>query len=417
MSATNTLVTFLGKGRADQQDGYKTATYRFPDDSEKTTPFFGLALADYLAVDTLVILGTSGSQWSVLVEKLAREGEEEDKRIRLMDAESEDRVDQTMLNDLADVMGRAAGRTVLPRLIPFGKNADEQYRILETVAAAVPNGTVNFDVTHGFRHLGMVGLLSAFMLERVRNLRVDRLWYGALDMTDRTTHITPVLRLEGLRRVQRWIDALDRFDATGDYGVFAPLLEADGVPRKKVESLKRAAFYERNFNLKDAADSLRIFSTTLAEDLPGASGLFQHRLSERLVWIKEPNLAAQQRKLAFQYLKRGDFVRAAVFGWEAYITFECEAHRRDPNDFTDSGRKGMIEELRSEQGKFPDWKRKAYRELNALRNALAHSAVPEDVSLRRVLRDEPQLKQTLERSIQQLVPTAVEMKAHLTERQ
>jgi CRISPR-associated DxTHG motif protein len=66
-------------------------------------------------------------------------------------------------------MSRAAGRAVAPRLIPFGRDAAEQREILETIATAVPNGEVSFDLTHGFRHLGMVGFLSAFILGRVGN--------------------------------------------------------------------------------------------------------------------------------------------------------------------------------------------------------------------------------------------------------
>ena len=406
MNESNTLVTFLGKGREDKRRGYRSATYRFPDGTVQETPLFGFALAAYLEVDTLVILGTSGSQWGVLVENLVGEGREEDKILQLMEAEVASEVDQTMLDDVANLMSDVAGRGVLPRLIPFGKDADEQYRILETVANSVPSGRVSFDVTHGFRHLGMVGFQAAFMLERARNLQVDRLWYGALDMTE--GGITPVLRLDGLIRAQRWVAALERFDATGDYGVFAPLLAEDGMARRKTDHLKRAAFHERNFNLKDAADSLRRFLPALAHNLSGASGLFQGRLSERLAWIEEPALAAQQRKLAFQYLNRGDFVRAAVLGWEAYITFECTTHGRDPNDFTDKGRKGMVEELHKffDAGMYPDWKRDAYRKLNAIRNALAHSSVPSDANIRRLLGDEPRLKLELERSIQRIVPAS-----------
>ena len=86
-----------------------------------------------------------------------------------------------------------------PHLIPFGENSEEQYAILDVVAEAVPKGAVSFDLTHGFRHLGMVGFLSAFMLERISSLNVRGLWYGALDMT--RDGITPVLKLDGLVRV------------------------------------------------------------------------------------------------------------------------------------------------------------------------------------------------------------------------
>jgi hypothetical protein len=33
--------------------------------------------------------------------------------------------------------------------------------------------------------------------------------------------VTLVLRLDGLTAIQRWVAALDHFDASGDYAVFA----------------------------------------------------------------------------------------------------------------------------------------------------------------------------------------------------
>ena len=100
------------------------------------------------------------------------------------------------------------GRPVVPCLIPFGRNESQQYKILSVIADNVPEGTVDFDLTHGFRHFGMIGFLSTFMLARIRELNVNHLWYGALDMTQ--DGITPVLRLDGLDRVRQWVDALNR---------------------------------------------------------------------------------------------------------------------------------------------------------------------------------------------------------------
>lgn len=261
----HTLVTFLGKARDNPATGYRETTYRFPDGTERRTAFFGLALAEHLRPDTLVILGTRGSQWGVLVWHVAGHGDE-GARLELIDAEAEARVDQALLDRVAPLLSRATGRPVAARLIPYGRDEAEQRSILDCVAQAVIKGQVSFDLTHGFRHLGMVGFLSAFMLERIGNLDVKALWYGALDMTE--NGLTPVLRLDGLTAVQRWIEALDRFDATGDYGVFAPLLLADGVPVNKTKCLSAAAFHERVFNLRDAACGLRTFLPVLDKPLP-----------------------------------------------------------------------------------------------------------------------------------------------------
>ena len=378
----NTLVTFLGKGRDDPQTGYRQTVYQFPDGQQtESTAFFGLELARHLASDSTVILGTSASQWDVLMEHLAVEGDDEEGRLQLMEAVAKGTVDQKLLDRLAPLLGRSVARTVIPRLIPFGRDADQQYAILSAIAAAVPSGSASIDLTHGFRHLGMVGFLSAFMLERVRGVTVGDLWYGALDMT--RDGVTPVLRLDGLIRVRRWVEALDRFDATGDYGVFASLLMEDGVAADKAHCLRAAAHYERILNVPDAGRKIRTFLPVLDGQLPGASGLFQRKLADRLRWAKLRERWQWQRALAFQYLDRRDFVRAAMFGWEAWVSRLCSEQRMpygaddgiDPNAFSE--RKAMIEEfedaLQVGHGPGP---RDAHWTLKHLRNALAHGTRP-----------------------------------------
>ena len=399
----HTLVTFLGRVRKLESGGYQTATYRFPNGVDRKSAYFGLALAEHLSADQVVILGTGGSMWSVLVESLATEDDREDTRLELLEAEERGQVTEDMLGRMAPAMGQAVNRRVMPRLIPFARDDDEQYGILQDIAGAVPNGDVSFDLTYGFRHLGMVGFMSAFMLERVRKLNVRGLWYGALDMKDQGTGMTPVLRLDGLTRVHRWVDALDRFDANGDYGVFAPLLIEDGVPEDKARCLERAAFLERTLNLPDAARQIRTFLPVLDDPLPGASGLFRNRLSERLAWAREIGLAEHQRKLAFEHLRRGDFMRAAVFGWEALVTQECDRRGFTSGDYH-AGRRPAIEELEAEinEGEHPDWKRDAFHQLKAIRNALAHGNPPANRH-RKVLKDPERLRKELEKAFQRLL--------------
>ncbi len=397
---SHTLVTILGKGREDRSTGYRKTIYRFPDGTKtEPTAFFGLALTRHLAPDAIVILGTKSSQWGVLVEHLATEGEE-DARLELMEAEAAAAVKQTLLDRVTPIMARAVGRSVMPKLIPFGQDADEQYDILSVVADIVPNGTVSVDVTHGFRHLGIIGFLSAFMLERVRNLTVRDLWYGALDMT--RDGITPVLRLDGLTRVRRWLNALDRFDATGDYGVFAPLLKEDGVPADKADCLTAAAFHERTLNARDAARKIGTFLPVLAERLAGASGLFQRRLAERLGWVKPSDLAEQQRKLAYQYLNRRDFIRAAMFGWEAWVVRICMKHEVSPSDFEQRQATVRIfeEELRKDM--HSAWLASAHGTLKNIRNALAHGT-PSNSLYRGMLKDPDRLYRELEAALKRLL--------------
>ena len=230
------------------------------------------------------------------------------------------------------------------------------------------------DLTHGFRHLGMIGFLSAVVLERLLNVTVRDLWYGALDM--RRDGVAPVLELDGLVRVRRWVEALDRFDATGDYGVFAPLLIDDGVPEDKANCLKAAAFCERTHNVSEAARQIGTFRPVLAETLRGASGLFQDRLAERLCWADEGEPWQQQRKLAYLYLYRRDFLRAAVLAREAWVTKLCADRGVEGVAFAD--RRPVVDRFEDElkAGAHPAHLRTAYWDVTHLRNALAHATRP-----------------------------------------
>jgi CRISPR-associated Csx2 family protein len=399
---THTLVTFLGKGRDDPKKGYRPATYDFPDRTRNTN-FFGLELADYLKPDRVVILGTSGSMWGVLAEHVVTAGGadgEEAARLKLLDAEAAGAVCQSLLDRVAPVMQRPGQPEIVPQLIPFGRDDQEQLEILATISTLVERGDVSFDVTHAFRHMGMIGMLSAFMLERVGHLKVDSLWYGALDMTG--GGITPVLRLNGLHAIQRWVSALDRFDASGDYGVFAPLLAADGVPEDKVRCLEQAAFYERTFNLNDAASRLQTFLAATEDRLQGASELFREKLRERLSWVRGPDLAARQRRLAHQYLKPGgDFVRAAVFAWEALVTDQCRGFDWSRRETREEAAAALNRKYKG--GGYDEESADAFLTIRTLRNALAHGNPPEDKDFRDLLASPDDLRRALKNAVGRLL--------------
>ena len=386
---SHTLVTFLGRGRQNPQAlnswEYLRTRYKFPPPSvepTEETALFGMALTKHIRPDLVVILGTSGSSWSALLmenlDSLMEKGlkqTEENLIEELLKAEKDQRVSEKMLDKAKGLMKRALNNIpVDPRLILFGEKKDDQYKILSTIADAVPEGTVSLDLTHGFRHLGMIGFLSAFMLESARGLEVCDLWYGAYDRTPQEgtkKGITPVLKLDGLNRVRHWINALERFDATGDYSVFVPLLITDGVPENEAKCLEHAAFYERTHRLSRATGKINTFLPELNKPLPGASGLFKDQLAKRLAWAKSGTLSIKQGKLAYQYLDRRDYVRATTFGWEALITLQCEKQGYDLED--PDKRTSAREEFRECLNTATQ---RDFDILNQIRNALAHGTSP-----------------------------------------
>ena len=400
---TNTLLTFLGKGRDDPKTGYRTATYRFPNGDDATTPFFGLALAEQLKPKVVVILGTAGSMWGVLIEHFSQHDRHEELRLELMEAESSASVTQALLDRVTPLLQESIAHEVILRLIPHGQEPHEQIGILEVIAQTLgkQQARLHLDITHGFRHLAAIGFLSAAMLERLRSqLQVEALWYGALEMSQNNT--TPVIRLDGLSAVQRWVSALDHFDASGNYGVFAPLLEADGLPGDKARCLIDAAFYETTTQVPNAARSLRTLLPELNTPLTGASALFQTQLKERLQWAQGDNLAHQQRLLAERALKRGDLLRAAILGLEALITRQTVAAGMDPYNYEDRERED--EQLREEikNGQHPDWLKVAYWDMKTLRNSMAHGTQPRKGRLQQLMKNPERLAAFLQSNLSRL---------------
>jgi CRISPR-associated Csx2 family protein len=400
-----TLVSFLGKARWDPKTGYQCATYRFNDGDEYTTPFFTLALCKRLKPAKLVVLGTAGSMWPALLEHGAGDGYEE-QRLALIESAQTESVIQPQLDVLAPMAAQAIGCAVRLRLIPYARQSEEQLGILNAIANEVTQGKVAFDLTHGFRHLAMLGLLSAFMLERAGRLEVDGLWYGALDMRN-DQGIAPVIRLDGLLAIQRWINAIARFDASGDYGVFAPLLQADGVEPDLAKCLADAAFYEMTLNLSDARTKLSTFQSVLDHELPGASGLFRNKLKERLSWTSGSSLAQHQLNLAQRALARNDFLRAAIFGYEAILTQIIEREGKDPLDYSvrEQADKAYRKNLKGDthDQRIGD-AFQAFHTLKILRNSLAHGLPPKSDFRRRLLANPAALRTAISECLCTLSP-------------
>ncbi len=400
------LISLLGRARMDPDTGYRAATYRFPDDGrERSGPFFGLLLAEHLAVERLIVLGTAGSMWDVLVEHLARAqpGREEDERLELYEAAQAQAVTEHHLARLQPLAESITGRRVDLMLIPYARDLSEQEELLDRLAEIVQDeDVVHFDVTHGLRHLPMLSLVAAHLLEALNTrLSVEEIWYGALDLTE--DGITPVLRLQGLMRLQAWIEAWRRYEDDGDYGVFADLLEQEGVESDRVAALRRAAHFERLLDLPDARRHLQHFLPVLEQPLPGAARLFARRLRERLAWVRHGDLYAHQRSLALLHLRKRDYLRAALLAVEAVLTrWMSERGEGDPNRYKD--RKRAREALKRE---FIEARRDElwgdYQSLEYLRNALAHATVPDSRRLRQLLQNPERLDSELQRLISRLL--------------
>ena len=378
-----TLISFLGKGRLDPQTGYRTATYRFDAGFVRTVPFFGLALAEYLRPERLIVVGTPGSMWDVFFE---REGIDDEAVLQLMAATEAGTVNEDLLDLPRQRLGKRLGIPVDCLLIRYARDAAEQAEILHALAAVVQRGErLCLDVTHGFRHLPMIAVVAARYLARVAGVQVEELYYGAFDMRSADGE-TPVLRLGGLLAMLDWVDALATYDKDGDYGVFAPLLAADGMDQGRADLLARAAYFERTSNPVRARETLTSVFPSVEAHCGALGALFGDTLKNRIGWFRGARREDWELALAAAYHERRDYLRGATFLYEAFVTRACNDRRYNPNDF--DRRREAYQEARAEM---PD-----VSQLEHLRNALAHGVRPRADQNARTLDEESRLRSRLE---------------------
>ena len=124
-----------------------------------------------------------------------------------------------------------------------------------------------------------------------------------------------------------------------------------------------------------------------------AAQLFRQQLDQRVRWFRLPNRPAWEKNLATEYLNRGDYVRAAVYGMEAVISQEALKNGQDAGNF--DCRDTLRKELQDSSEDF--------RTLGRLRNALAHGVRPFNQNVQRTISEPTQLRDALRKLFNQLL--------------
>lgn len=398
MRATDVLVTFLGRVPKDEGGRYRKTQYDFGDGSPvEPVAFFGWTLQKFLRPKRLLILGTSGSMWDHLFEGDLDLGEHgETNRLMLIASVSDMNVTQAQLDALAPLLARHLGCEVDLVIIPYCRIEAEQADLLRIMAERVKTGEhVHLDVTHGFRHLPMLSLLSALHLRLRHQAHIEGIWYGSYDPD---TGKAPVYQIDGLLRIADWLQALSSFDKDGDYSVFAPLLIADGLPDDKAQALKRASFAENTLNFGQARERLHTVLKPIHE-LGGVSALYAPLLYERIGWIREQNDATRLARLTRTALDKGDLMRAAILLPRAFLErMKQPGESTVKYDILDSIEKEFREGKRGLEHLQGD-----YEQAKRIRNALAHGARPKHSDIRRALANPEALQSMLDRLIRKLI--------------
>ncbi len=104
---------------------------------------------------------------------------------------------------------------IRPVDIVDGKDTESMWKIFQTVVDNVQEReTVIFDITHGFRSLPFLAFLFIAYLKSAKNVIIEAVYYGALDM--QKDGITPILDLTEFVTLLDWLTATEQFIQTGN---------------------------------------------------------------------------------------------------------------------------------------------------------------------------------------------------------
>jgi len=178
------LIAFLGTGE------YKCATYRWNDHTYETS-FVQEAFVHWLKPEVTCVLLTEKARethWNNLCQRL-----QEHTQIVEVD-------------------------------IPDGKSEAELWEIFEAISEVVQEGDeIAFDITHSFRSLPMIALLTIAYLKQVKGVKVQYVLYGAYEARDNQG--APVFDLTPFADLLDWLAAAKMFTATGDSSELGRLIQ------------------------------------------------------------------------------------------------------------------------------------------------------------------------------------------------
>ena len=159
--------------------------------------------------------------------------------------------------------------------IPDGKNEAELWEIFEAISEVVQEGDeIAFDITHSFRSLPMIALLTIAYLKQVKGVKVQYVLYGAYEARDNQG--APVFDLTPFADLLDWLAAAKMFTATGDSSELGRL----------IQDVQDAAHRNKRAHAENPPLALKNYGAALEE------------VSDDLLLARVPNLPDSIRRLA-----------------------------------------------------------------------------------------------------------------------
>ncbi|GEM_PF-2470543 len=373
--SSKVLVSFLGTGgRAEggEKKEYEKTKYVFPQGETIESSLITSALFKFIKPKKLIVIGTSQSVWSQLIEILPKEEESLEYERIFEEVWGKGDVKISTLKGWEEFLSKKLGKEVSLRLV----TEDDTIEIVEILYEEIlPNASLYLDITHLFRHYPLVASFLVPILRYIKNLKDINIVYGKL----KRNAPSKIVFLEEPNKLVNLLEAVALVKHTGNFEKFSEILGLKDLEklylkmetnsqirknevnsfRKKVELFKKGNVYER---ISYLALKKEVFPYLEASSV-----------EERMV------------KRALFFAKRKQFVKAYTLMIEALKSVAMQIFKIQNRD---NAFKSIVKALEINLSKEDA---ETYKTINSLRNTIAHANPDKKKKIQEILSSEKKL--------------------------
>jgi CRISPR-associated Csx2 family protein len=314
------IISFLGFGK------YTQTTYVSTDGQTCYTPFFQEALVKFYSPEILYVMltnkvenelpnGQSETNWSAL-ERILKES-------------------------------KFKGKLEPIRNIPEKNSPDDIWQIFKSVTELLePGDEVIFDITHSFRSIPIVALISVSYLRIVKEVKIAGLLYGAYEAKNENNE-TPIFDLLPIVSLLDWTTATDQFIKTGNGESLAKLLTGNGSETDRlannIQSIAQGLQVLRPMELMKQAsvlpENIELATQQISQKVPPFASLLQRveRDYSKFGLANPEDYQSQAKEVLWKelemikwYEEKGQIVQALSLAREWLPSLLCFKFALDP---------------------------------------------------------------------------------------
>jgi len=376
------LISSLGTG--DRSKGYRDAKYEYKGEI-KETKVVAKALTEFLEIDKLFLVGTTGSYWDNCYANFGGQDEEyelglyekmQDKTLALEDLDS--------LCKTVDDYTRAEGTKCF--LIEYGKNDEELWHNFEQYLAILEyiedGDELYIDITHSFRSLALMSFLMVQFGQVIqeKKFKVSGIMYGMFEYSYENDGISPIVDLKIFYDLMEWIKAISAFKNYSRADAIEKLLlddvEIHHNTKKVFKGLDTHISFASMEALKKFIGKAKQALRVLQESKSPIVRLLSPDIVDFVQRLDHPSVSRFQLELAKWYSENKNYALSFIVLTEALVSKECENNGMNVESKRDRDEaKSTLYTRRAtcDVGK-------TYHTISRIRNAIAHQG-KKDISI------------------------------------